>query len=258
MKTIVITGSTKGIGYSLAKALLVKGNRVVISGRSKNTLNKAVKTLSNEFPKEMVLGIVCDVREFDQIQNLWKRSIEKFGVVDIWINNAGISNQQNSLWNIPVDEITAVVETNLLGEIFGTKIALIGFISQGYGAVYNLEGMGAQGRSRVNGLSIYGATKAGLRYFNDALPSEIDNPKIILGALQPGMVLTELVTGQYEGKPVEWEKVKGILTVISEDVDRVAVWMAEKILKNEKTGARFKYGGLMRMIIRMIRRNFKK
>ncbi len=258
MKTIVITGSTRGIGYTLAKALLSRGHSVVISGRNQEGVDKSINKLSGEFQADRIFGTACDVRNIKDLQHLWDESVNRFGSIDIWINNAGISNQQNPVWEIPAEEIQSVIQTNMVGEIFGTKIALSCFLKQGYGAVYNLEGMGAQGKTRVKGLSIYGATKSGLRYFNDAVPEEIDNPKVILGALQPGMVLTEMVTGQYEKKPEEWDRVKGILSTISEDVNKVAGWMAEKILNNTKNGVRFHYGGTLRIMIRMIGRVFQK
>ena len=79
-------------------------------------------------------------------------------------------------------------------------------------------------------------TKAGLHYFNKCLFKEIDHPQIFAGALQPGMVLTDLVKGQYEEKPEEWEKVKGILEIIASPIDEVAPWMANKILQITKMG----------------------
>ena len=120
-----------------------------------------------------IAGFACDVALFSQMQQLWEKAVEKFGSIDIWINNAGISNTQNPPWDLPADEIECVVETNMLGEMFGTKTAITGFIQQGYGALYNMEGMGAQGNHRVKGFSIYGATKAGLRYFNDSISTEM-------------------------------------------------------------------------------------
>ncbi len=147
---------------------------------------------------------------FSQMQQLWEKTVEKFGSIDIWINNAGISNTQNTPWDLPADEIECVVKTNMLGEMFGTKTAITGFIKQGHGALYNMEGMGAQGNHRVKGLSIYGATKAGLRFFNDSISIEIENDRIQVGAIQPGMMLTEMVTDQYLNRREEWEKFKGI------------------------------------------------
>jgi NAD(P)-dependent dehydrogenase (short-subunit alcohol dehydrogenase family) len=258
MKTIVITGSTRGIGYSLAHAFLKKGCRVVISGRKQGLVDTAIKNLRDEFSVEHVAGFSCDVTIFPQVEKLWEKSAKIFGPLDIWINNAGISNTQNPPWELSAEEIENVVKTNMIGEMFGTKVAISGFIEQGFGALYNMEGMGAQGRRGVKGLSIYGATKVGLRYFNDSIISEIGSQRIIIGAIQPGMMLTEMVTGQYANKPEEWEKVKNILGMISEKPAIVADWLAEKIISNNKNGVRFRYGGIVRIASRMIKNQFQK
>ena len=252
MKNIVITGSTRGIGFAMARAFLRKGNNVVVSGRKSLSVKEAVRELAGEFSADRIAGFACDVTQFDQVQALWDQVQKKMGNIDIWVNNAGISNIQNTPWELSVEEICAVVETNVLGEMFGSKVALQGFNKQGVGAVYNMEGMGANGRSTVKGLSIYGASKAGLRYFNDCLAAEINNPRIIAGFLQPGMILTDMVTGQYAGKPEEWSKAKPIFDVIASDVDQVADWLTDKILANRKNGARFVYSSKMRIFSRFL------
>lgn len=259
MKTIVITGSTRGIGFAMARAFIRKGNKVVISGRKFPAVKEAVQKLAKEFSADYVVGFTCDVTQFAQVQMLWDQAHKKFGDIDIWVNNAGISNMQNTPWELPAEEIRAVVETNVLGEMFGSKVAMQGFIKQGYGAVYNMEGMGANGRSNSNvkGLSIYGASKAGLRYFNDCLASEITNPRIIAGFLQPGMVLTEMVTGQYEGKPEDWSRVKRIFDVISSDVNLVADWLTDKMLTNQKNGARFSFSNSLCIFSRFLLMPFR-
>lgn len=257
MKTIVITGSTRGIGLALARAFLKRGCRVVISGRKQDLVDVAVERLRKEYPSENVIGFACDVSEYSQMENLWVASVKRFGSIDIWINNAGISNTQNPPWALLAEEIECVVKTNMLGEMLGTKIALSGFIKQGYGSLYNMEGMGAQKRRGVKGLSIYGATKAGLRYFNDSIFLEVENKGIIIGAIQPGMMLTEMITDQYLNRRKEWEKLKGIFSVISEKPEIVAEWLAKKILNNTKNGVRFTYGGMLRMITRLVRNQFR-
>lgn len=259
MKTIIITGSTRGIGFALAREFLKRDCQVVISGRSDGSLKDSLLKLDSEYPGERIAGFACDVTQYNEIETLWSLSQSKFGNIDIWINNAGISNTQAPFWKIPVDEIRSVIETNMLGEIFGTKVALQGFLDQGFGAIYNVEGLGANEKTNnVKGLSIYGTSKAGIHYFNQCLFREIDHPNIIAGALQPGMVLTNLVTGQFDEKPEEWEKVKGVLGIIANPIEEVVVWMANKILANNKNGAYFKYGGTLRILKRMILSPFQK
>jgi len=185
--------------------------------------------------------------------------MKKYGKVDIWVNNAGISNQQNAPWDVSEKEIRSVIETNILGEMYGSKVAMQGFLQQGFGAQYNMEGMGANRRgANVKGLSIYGASKAGLRYFNDCLAKENSHPGIIVGALQPGMVLTSMVTGQYSQKPAQWEKDRRILETLSSDVDKVAGWLATKIFNNNKNEARFSYSNSFRIFAKFLMVPFRK
>jgi NAD(P)-dependent dehydrogenase (short-subunit alcohol dehydrogenase family) len=254
MKTIVITGSTRGIGLALARAFLERGCRVFISGRKQESLQQCLQELANDYPAEHLGGIICDVQHYDQLQQLWQQAKERFGSIDIWVNNAGISNYLAPPWDVPAEELKCVITTNVLGEMYGTKVAMNGFQQQGYGALYNMEGMGAKDGRKVAGLSIYGASKAALGYFNDALFMENKHPKILVGALQPGMVLTDMVMSQYENTPREWEKVKGILTALCGEVNAVAAFLAEKILANTKNGVRIRYGSTFRTMVRMLRR----
>ena len=256
MKTIVITGSTRGIGLALARAFLERGCRVVISGRRQESLECRLQELAKEYPADSLGGFVCDVQHFDQLQDLWLHARERFGSIDIWINNAGISNYLHMPWDLPPDEMRCVIETNVLGEMYGTKVAMNGFLEQGYGALYNMEGMGAKDGRKVAGLSIYGASKAALGYFNDAIFLENKHPGILVGALQPGMVLTDMVMSQYENTPQAWEKVKGILTALSGEVDAVAAFLVEKMLANTRNGVRIRYGSTLRILTRMLKQRF--
>lgn len=257
MKTIVITGSTRGIGFAMAKSFLKKGCRVVVSGRKESNVKAIIKELASIFPDDQIAGTACDVTSLRDIQGLWDFAIEKFGTIDIWINNAGISNALNLLPKLTAGEIRNVVETNLLGEICGTQVALIGFQAQGYGAIYNMEGMGSKKGRMVDGLSVYATTKAGLRFFNDAIAHELKDSQVLIGALLPGMMLTDMVTSQYKGKPEDWNRVKGIFYAISEDVSIVGDWMADKILTNKKNGVRFEYSNTFKILLRMLKHRFK-
>ena len=258
MKTIVITGSTRGIGLALARVFLKHNCQVVISGRSQAGVDNTLETLYAEHPAASLAGFACDVSDYAQLQALWQQAVGRFGRIDIWINNAGVSNMLNPPWDVPADEIRCVIETNVLGEMYGTRVAMNGFQEQGGGALYNMEGMGAKDGRKVKGLSIYGSTKAALGYFNDAIFKENTYPNILVGAIQPGMMLTDMVMCQYEDRPEEWEMVKGILTVLSEDVDVVAAWLAEKILANNKNGVRFKYGSTLKIMSRIARKKLSR
>ena len=89
--TIVITGSTEGIGFGLAQSFLSLGCRVVVSSRTPAKVTAAVERLSAAFDDSRVSGRVCDVTDPASLQALWDAAIQRFGTVDIWIYNAGRS-----------------------------------------------------------------------------------------------------------------------------------------------------------------------
>ncbi len=259
MKSIIITGSTRGIGNALAVAFLNRGCRVMINGRSEESTQSALAVLAKKYPSDHIAGAAGDVSEYHAVQKLWDIGVSTFGSIDIWINNAGISHEQAPPWLIPAQELQAVVQTNILGELFGSQVAMQGFLQQGYGALYNMEGMGADGKTHgVKGLSVYGMTKAGLHFFNRSLADELTHPAIITGALQPGMVLTDLIMDRYRDRPQDWETDRKILRMIASPVEDVADWMAEKIITNKKDGVYFKYSNTWRILKRMVRSFFRR
>ena len=86
MKTIVITGSTRGIGYGLADSLLDLGCAVTVSGRTLAAVQQAIAKLASKHGPERAFGHPCDVTHLDQVQALWDAAQARFGKIDIWIS----------------------------------------------------------------------------------------------------------------------------------------------------------------------------
>lgn len=257
MKTIVVTGSTRGIGFGLVENFLTRGWRVVVSGRTLQAVEGAVAQLGERYPQNQIFGYPCDVSEAEQVQSLWDAAHSHFGEIDIWINNAGISGEQKKIWVHTPDRALSIITTNVAGAVYGSQVAVKGMLIQGYGAIYNMEGMGSDGRMH-DGLSLYGTSKYALKYFTDALVMETKDTPLVVGALRPGMVITDLITSQYAGQPEELEKVKRIFNIIADTVDNVAPWLADEILNNEKTGVRINYTPVWKIMGRFITAPFKK
>jgi NAD(P)-dependent dehydrogenase (short-subunit alcohol dehydrogenase family) len=257
VKIIVITGSTRGIGYGLANAFLAQGCAVTVSGRTEQSIERAVANLSRTHESERVLGHTCDVTQFGQVRSLWDAARNRFGKVDIWINNAGIAHPQIRFWEFTPETLRAVVETNLVGAINGAHVALNGMLAQGFGSLYNMEGFGSDGRKML-GLTAYGTTKYGLAYLTDALVKEAAGTGLIVGALRPGMVATELLSGQFEGRPEEWERAKPIFNILADPVEAVAPWLVRKVLANKQSGARFTWLTRPKLIARFLTAPFSK
>lgn len=257
MKNIVITGSTRGIGFGLAQAFLMRGCAVMISGRAQNNVHAALEKLRNEFPESNLLGQMCDVREPDQVQALWDCATDAWGSVDIWINNAGTSGSEASIWDLPPEETAAVIDTNILGTIYSCQVAVHGMLNQGSGAIYNMEGMGSDGRMH-SGLTTYGTSKYALSYFSRALAKELKDKPIIIGSLRPGMVITALLTDQYRDRPEEFERAKRIFNIIAERVETVTPWLAERMLANTNSGVVLSFSSRWKLSWRFLTAPFNK
>lgn len=257
MKVVVITGSSRGIGYGLAEAFLTRNCAVVISGRSNGSTQAALDKLCSSYDPYNLAGISCDVRSYEQVQALWDGATVRFGKVDIWINNAGLSGPEKPFWKQEPEMSRNIIETNLLGVIYGSQVALNGMIAQNSGCIYNVEGLGSDGRVHP-GLTLYGTTKYGMKYLNDALVKETRGTPIIVGALRPGMVVTDLIIDPYRNRPQEWQKVKRVFNIFADRVDNVAPWLVDQVLSNEKTGRRIQYLSSWGLLVRFLTMPFTK
>ena len=234
MKNIVITGASRGIGRSLALEFLKRGCNIWISGRNPDTLDEAVRSLSAESGNKQVNGIVCDVTRLEEIKELWNRAAEK-GPVDIWINNAGINHLNHRFHELEVARISATIDTNLRGTVLGSKVALGGMLNQDSGMIYNMEGFGSDGRI-ITGMSVYGTTKNAVRYFNRSLVKEYRHSHVKIGSISPGMLVTDMLLEPLRKEP---EKNRGALRIfhlLADPTERVAPWIAGKIMANNRHG----------------------
>ncbi len=255
IKTIVITGSTRGIGLGMARAFLAQGCSVMISGRKKQDVDRTVAGLCQEHPQQSISGYACDVQDPGQVESLWRESVANFGHVDIWINNAGVSGDQQTILKNSTEQVESIVKTNLLGVIYGSQVAINGMIEQGYGSIYNMEGLGSDGRMRA-GLIFYGMTKYGVCYFTRGLAKELAGSPIIVGSLRPGMVMTDFIVRQYKGRPEEWKRAKRIFNIIAERVEVVTPWLVDQMLTNRRNGVHLSWPAGWRMFFRLITQPF--
>jgi NAD(P)-dependent dehydrogenase (short-subunit alcohol dehydrogenase family) len=258
MKTIVVTGSTRGIGLGLAKSFLDLGCAVVINGRTAAGVEQTVAQLAANYEPARIFGHPCDVTHFEQVRSLWDAARTHLGRIDVWINNAGVSHAQSELWKQSAEQLEAVVDTNLLGTMYGSKVALTGMLSQGFGSLYNMEGLGSDGR-KVTGLALYGCTKRAVRYLTESLVEETRDTPVLVGVLSPGMVVTDLITGQYEDRlPEDWENAKRIFNILADRVETVTPWLAGRVLENDKTGARIQWLTRPKVVSRFLLASLRK
>jgi NAD(P)-dependent dehydrogenase (short-subunit alcohol dehydrogenase family) len=237
MKNVVITGSTRGIGHGLAREFLKRQCRVIITGRSPDQVEAVVGDFANEYGADNVAGTVCEVTSCRSIEGLWDFAVEKFGAVDVWVNNAGMSIKRAPLSEQDANDIAAIVKTNLTGMLYANKVAVAGMTGQGSGQIWNMEGFGSGGQT-APGMAPYGCTKAAVTYLIKALQKEIKDTGIQVCTLSPGIVVTDLLVGDYDLSSPEWQKTKKFLNILGDNVETVTPFLVDGILKTDKTGAK--------------------
>ncbi|CAA0079955.1 3-oxoacyl-[acyl-carrier-protein] reductase FabG [Halioglobus japonicus] len=234
MKTVVITGSTRGIGRGLAENFLARGCKVVISGRNQSAVDAVLGELN---AGDMAAGFACEISDPAQVQGLWDSAVQRFSRVDVWVNNAGISAPRQNLADTDIADIEKVVQVNLCGLLLANRVALRGMAAQGGGQVWNMEGFGSGGQTQP-GMAVYGATKRAVNYLNKALQKEVGDSGVQVCTLSPGIVVTDLLVGDYDTSSAEWQKSKKIFNILGDKVETVTPFLVDGILKANKSGAK--------------------
>ena len=159
MKTVVITGSARGLGFEMAKVFRKNNTNVVISDLNMDKLEIAKGKLL-EIKSNSDVGIcVCDVTKSDDIKGLIEYTKDKFGSIDIWINNAGVNQLDKAIWELNENDIDLVFDVDLKGTVMCSKLVMEEMAKNHKGAIYNVEGYGSNDAMML-GLSIYGTSKS--------------------------------------------------------------------------------------------------
>ena len=261
-KVVVITGSTKGLGYEMAKRFRKKNLHVVISGRDEKRLSLAQKKLERIESEAEVCGISCDVSEIPEIQKLLDFAVERFGHVDIWINNAGVNQPSKALWELSGEEIDQLLNTDLRGTIHGTRLAALQMEQQPEGGmIYNVEGYGSNDAMML-GLNMYGTTKRAVTHFTKAFAKELEErgSKVKIGRLSPGMMVTDFMTGALGGKEtIELsEQTKKVYNILADRPGTVAGFLVNRILANTGNDAHIEWLTRRKAMLRFMKAPWSK
>ena len=194
MKTVVITGSARGFGYAMIEEFYKKGFNVVLCDINYEELKNAKKKLEFFNKKGIILSYKMDVTNEDDIIKVIDSVLEKLGRIDIWINNAGVNQPMDPIWELSSNVINRLIDIDLKGTILCSKFIMPVMIKQKSGAIYNVEGYGSN-NATMSGLSIYGTSKRAVTYFTEALAKESkDNGNYVnVGKITPGIMITNFI-----------------------------------------------------------------
>jgi len=253
-EVIVITGSTRGIGHGLALEFLKKGHQVVLNGRNKQTVEQCIEELLDL--GYSVLGVPGDVTKESTFHSIVDGAMDRYGKIDIWINNAGIPQSHKLFYELESKEIERLISVNVSSLMVGTQVAIRFFKHQGHGLVLNMEGFGSNGRI-MKKLSLYGTSKRAVQYFSKSVSKELSEENIRVGIISPGMVKTDfLKESMSNGDTAEQKRTRKVLDILAEDLDVVTGFIVRKILLSKKQYDRIEYLTFFRLFPKLIRLMF--
>lgn len=244
MKTVVITGSARGLGFEMAKCFRKEHYNVVISDINEENLIKAKENLM-EIQSTAEIGFCkCDVTKTKDIERLIEYTKKQYNSIDIWINNAGVNQPEKAVWELSEEEINMVFDVDLRGTVMASKLVMQEMIKQKGGAIYNVEGYGSNDAMML-GLSIYGTSKRAVTYFSSALAKECEekNTGVIVGRLSPGIMITEFLKNALGNKEkiTLSEKTKKVYNILGDYPDVVANFLVSKMITNKKNNVRIEW-----------------
>lgn len=194
-KTVIVTGGSAGVGLAAARRFLQFGANVAITGRSAERLEIAARELGSA---ERVMTVAWDVVDTDRAEEVFADVEERFGGVNVLVNNAGC-NHRGALENVSLQQMAQIVDTNLRAPLLLTRAVLPFIRRAGGGAVVNVASLA--GRMPLPHEATYSATKFGLRGFTLAIAQELEDSGITASVVSPGPIETDFILSDLDNMP---------------------------------------------------------
>ncbi len=199
-KTVVVTGASSGIGEEIARRFYLAGANVAMCSRSIERINAAAENFAPA-GDQRILAVAADTQNVAAIRRLCKSAADRYGGVDIWINNAGIE-KRTPAEKIEEEEFDAIIATNLKGYFFGCQAAARDMLARGAGGVI-INITSVQAVTTVLGMSHYASTKAAVTQLTKNLAREWARSGIRVNSIGPGSIPTEINREVYKDPAVE-------------------------------------------------------
>jgi 3-hydroxy acid dehydrogenase/malonic semialdehyde reductase len=187
-----VTGTSSGFGAATARRFAKDGIRVVATARRIDRL----KGLTEEFG-DLILPVALDVRDRLQVESVVAALPPKFASIDILVNNAGLSLNLEPAYKVPLEDWETMVDTNIKGLLYCTRLILPGMVARGRGHVVNIGSVAAM--YPYPGGNVYGATKAFVKQFSHNLRADLLGTAVRVTDIEPGLSETEFSIVRFKG-----------------------------------------------------------
>lgn len=190
-KTVIITGAAMGLGFAAAEELANLGANLVLVDYNEEQLNKSKDDLQTKYPDAKYLTVVADVSNEEAVKKYVDLTVQEFGKIDAFYNNAGIEGKQAPLTEYDVNIFKKVVDINLMGVYYGMRYVIPEMQKGGGGRIVNVASVG--GIRGVQNQIPYVATKHAVAGMTKNAALEYGKDSIVTNAIAPGAILTPMV-----------------------------------------------------------------
>src|SRR5690625_1937798 len=209
-KVVIITGAGSGLGEAVALQLAKEEAKLSLVDLNEEGIKQAKAKIQEQFPQTEITTIVANVVNEEEVKKYVNETVNVYGKIDGFFNNAGIEGKQNLTEDYGSDEIGKVVDINLNGVFYGMKHVLKVMKELGYGSIVNTASVG--GIRGVGNQSGYAASKHGVVGLTRNSGVEYGRYGVSIKAIAPGAIMTPMVEGSLkEIDPVNWEDRKSVV-----------------------------------------------
>ncbi|MES2930530.1 MAG: SDR family oxidoreductase [Patescibacteria group bacterium] len=208
----VITGGSRGFGKALAEAFKRQGAVVIISSDEQENLKNAAEELGVDLFR-------ADVASYEEVKKLADYAVEKYGKIDVWINNAGIQIAPSPADEVDIQELHRLFNINFFGYFYGCKAALSYFKTHNNGTIININS--TAGLDGKPGISAYASSKFAIKGLTESIRKETENTDIKIYGIFPGGMQTDIYKEKQPDDLNDYMKVE---------------YVVEKVIANLKLG----------------------
>lgn len=190
-KVAIVTGGSRGIGYSIVEEFLNEGAKVALCGSTIESATKAVDKLKEKFSDKNIIPIGVDLTNTDDIEKMVATVVNEFGIIDILVNNAGITTN-TMLQDLTEEEFDNVIDINVKAPVFTSKYCAKVMAKNKKGVIINTSSLIGTYGGRAQ--TAYAASKFAINGVTKSLAKELGPQGIRVNAVAPGVVLTDMVS----------------------------------------------------------------
>ena len=184
-KVALITGGGRGIGQAIARAYAAEGAKLALAARTDAELEETAQNIRDQYGSD-VITVLTDVTDRDQVENAVAQTLQRYGVIDVLVNNAGNTGEIGPLWLLDPDRWANTISVHVLGTFYGCRAAIPAMLERGNGRIVNMSGVGGPNDTS------YDAAKTAIVNMTENLSVELAGTGITVNAISPGSIHTRM------------------------------------------------------------------